>query len=63
LPFAHPHCSIKLPNVSASVPQLNACIAELQAKGYNIPNYTQVPLRFISPLISCFTLFAEFVVR
>ena len=33
---------VKLPNVSASVPQLNACIAELQAKGYNIPNYTQV---------------------
>jgi hypothetical protein len=37
--------SIKLPNVSASVPQLNACIAELQAKGYNIPNYTQVCAR------------------
>lgn len=30
---------IKLPNVSASVPQLKAAIAELQAKGYNIPNY------------------------
>ncbi len=30
---------IKLPNVSASVPQLKAAIAELQAKGYNIPNF------------------------
>jgi len=34
---------IKLPNVSASVPQLNEAIAELQAKGYAVPNYTQVP--------------------
>jgi len=32
---------VKLPNISASVPQLNAAIAELQAKGYNIPNYVQ----------------------
>ena len=30
---------IKLPNVSASVPQLKAAIAELQSKGYNIPNF------------------------
>ena len=30
---------IKLPNVSASVPQLKAAIAELQAKGYDVPNY------------------------
>ncbi len=30
---------IKLPNVSASVPQLKACIAELQSKGYDVPNY------------------------
>ncbi|APC97333.1 NADP-dependent isocitrate dehydrogenase [Francisella frigiditurris] len=30
---------IKLPNISASVPQLTAAIAELQAKGYKIPNY------------------------
>ena len=29
---------IKLPNVSASVPQLKAAIAELQAKGYALPN-------------------------
>ena len=34
---------IKLPNVSASIPQLNEAIAELQSKGYNIPNYPQVP--------------------
>ena len=30
---------VKLPNVSASVPQLKACIAELQEKGYDVPNY------------------------
>ena len=30
---------IKLPNISASVGQLTACIKELQAKGYNIPDY------------------------
>ena len=30
---------IKLPNISASVPQLKATIAELQAKGYKIPDY------------------------
>eukprot|EP01134_Creolimax_fragrantissima_P002659 CFRG2659T1 len=34
---------IKLPNVSASVPQLAACIAELQGKGYDIPSYPQAP--------------------
>ena len=30
---------IKLPNISASVPQLNAAIKELQGQGYNIPDY------------------------
>ncbi|QLC72399.1 NADP-dependent isocitrate dehydrogenase [Pseudomonas sp. LPB0260] len=34
---------IKLPNISASVPQLKAAIAELQAQGYNIPNYPEDP--------------------
>ena len=34
---------IKLPNVSASIPQLNEAIAELQAKGYPVPNYSQNP--------------------
>jgi isocitrate dehydrogenase len=34
---------IKLPNVSASVPQLKACIAELQSKGYDVPNYDASP--------------------
>ena len=34
---------IKLPNISASVPQLNAAIAELQAHGYALPNYPEVP--------------------
>jgi len=30
---------IKLPNISASVPQLNAAITELQAHGYALPDY------------------------
>src|SRR5579872_3002150 len=30
---------IKLPNISASVPQLKAAIKELQDKGYNVPDY------------------------
>lgn len=34
---------IKLPNISASVPQLQAAIKELQEKGYNIPDYTEEP--------------------
>merc|ERR1719357_549601 len=34
---------IKLPNISASIPQLLECIAELQAKGYDVPNYPANP--------------------
>ncbi|MGV1100552.1 NADP-dependent isocitrate dehydrogenase [Thiovibrio sp. JS02] len=34
---------IKLPNISASVPQLKAAIKELQDKGYNIPDYPEAP--------------------
>ena len=34
---------IKLPNVSASVPQMKAAIAELQAEGYDIPAYRDEP--------------------
>ena len=34
---------IKLPNISASVPQLKAAIKELQAKGYALPNYPEEP--------------------
>ncbi|NAS30921.1 NADP-dependent isocitrate dehydrogenase [Flavobacteriaceae bacterium R38] len=34
---------IKLPNISASVPQLNAAIKELQAKGFNLPDYPEEP--------------------
>ncbi|MBM7368481.1 NADP-dependent isocitrate dehydrogenase [Gordonia hydrophobica] len=34
---------IKLPNISASVPQLNAAIHELQEKGYAVPDYPQDP--------------------
>jgi len=32
---------IKLPNISASIPQLQDCIKELQGKGYNIPSYPE----------------------
>jgi len=34
---------IKLPNISASIPQLKAAIAELQKKGYALPNYPDEP--------------------
>ena len=34
---------IKLPNISASLPQLKAAIAELQAKGYDLPNHPDAP--------------------
>ncbi len=33
---------IKLPNISASVPQMNAAIKELQDKGYRLPDYPEV---------------------
>ncbi|MDK3075754.1 NADP-dependent isocitrate dehydrogenase [Sedimentitalea sp. JM2-8] len=34
---------IKLPNISASVPQLTAAISELQSKGYALPDYPEEP--------------------
>ncbi|WP_053707654.1 NADP-dependent isocitrate dehydrogenase [Streptomyces sp. NRRL B-3648] len=34
---------IKLPNISASIPQLKAAVAELQAKGYALPDYPDDP--------------------
>lgn len=34
---------IKLPNISASIPQLKATIAELQSKGYALPDYPEEP--------------------
>jgi len=34
---------VKLPNISASVPQLVAAIKELQNKGYNVPDYPEEP--------------------
>ncbi|WP_312380125.1 NADP-dependent isocitrate dehydrogenase [Stutzerimonas balearica] len=34
---------IKLPNISASVPQLKAAIAELKAQGYNVPDFPDEP--------------------
>ncbi len=35
---------IKLPNISASIPQLKACIKELQLKGYSVPDYPDEPV-------------------
>jgi len=34
---------IKLPNISASIPQIKAAIAELQGKGYDLPEYPEEP--------------------
>jgi isocitrate dehydrogenase len=34
---------IKLPNISASIPQLKEAISELQGKGYKVPDYPEVP--------------------
>jgi isocitrate dehydrogenase len=39
-----PHANIvKLPNISASIPQLQAAIAELQGQGYDIPDFPEEP--------------------
>lgn len=34
---------IKLPNISASIPQMQACIKELQSQGFALPNYPEEP--------------------
>src|SRR5690606_35188009 len=34
---------IKLPNISASIPQLKSAIAELQAQGFSLPDYPDEP--------------------
>ena len=34
---------IKLPNISASIPQLKDAVSELQAHGYNVPDYPEAP--------------------
>jgi isocitrate dehydrogenase len=34
---------VKLPNISASVPQVKAAIKELQDKGYDLPDYPETP--------------------
>ncbi|MBO0803142.1 MAG: NADP-dependent isocitrate dehydrogenase [Nocardiopsaceae bacterium] len=34
---------VKLPNISASVPQLKAAVSELQEKGYDVPDYPEAP--------------------
>ena len=49
---------IKLPNISASVPQLKAAIAELQGQGYHVPDFpsVDVPLFTFSALCIDFDL-------
>ena len=42
---------IKLPNISASIPQLNECIRELQAKGFAVPGYPEKPTNESEKLI------------
>ena len=42
---------IKLPNISASVPQLKAAIAELQEAGFELPNYPNEPVNEEQKLI------------
>jgi isocitrate dehydrogenase len=34
---------VKLPNISASIPQLKACISELQSQGYAVPDFPEDP--------------------
>jgi len=34
---------VKLPNISASIPQLKECISELQAQGYSLPDLPEAP--------------------
>jgi len=41
---------IKLPNISASIPQLTAVIKELQSKGYDIPDYEDAKDRYAKVL-------------
>ena len=41
-------CIIKLPNISASVPQLTAAIAELQAQGFKVPRLETFLLTFFT---------------
>lgn len=42
----NPDCNIiKLPNISASIPQLKACIKELQEKGFSIPDFPEGDLK------------------
>ena len=40
---------IKLPNISASVPQLKAAVTELQKKGYKLPDYPEAPTTDAEP--------------
>lgn len=42
---------IKLPNISASIPQLTAAIKELQSQGYALPNYPFEPQRMKNAIL------------
>ena len=41
---------VKLPNISASIPQLTAAIEELESQGYKLPRYPEEPLRYAKVL-------------
>ncbi|WP_026853744.1 NADP-dependent isocitrate dehydrogenase [Geothrix fermentans] len=42
---------IKLPNISASIPQLKAAIKELQSQGFNVPDYPEQPTEEVEKAI------------
>ena len=44
---------IKLPNISASLPQLKAAIAELRAAGFDVPEYPDAPSTDAAPSTRC----------
>ena len=50
---------IKLPNISASIPQLKAAISELQSKGYDVPNYDASEEISICPVVPKITIANE----
>ena len=61
---------IKLPNISASIPQLKECITELQQHGYAVPDYdpnnAELKARFakvlgsaVNPVLRCVSLATE----
>ena len=54
---------IKLPNISASIPQLTAAIKELQDNGYNLPEYPEDPQNEAEEAIKARYALAETLAR